>query len=168
MIVLIIIFTRLYENGGLTIMQKALVRLVLIIVAASLAGCTTMPNMPGFGPAKTEKQEGSGLMATSVDKTGRKTNVNVTMTGGGDIGVKSMDGNDKVKMARALDASPGKATHWENGSSGISYTVTPIRKVVIQGNPFCREYEVAVMKGEYKKVIREKACVTTDGSWHTI
>lgn len=149
-------------------MYKAFVKLVFIMLATAVTGCSNMPTIPGFGSTKTVSQESKGLVGTSVDKTGKQTTVNVTMSGGGDIGVRSMDGNDKIKMSRALDAAPGKATHWENGTSGIGYTVTPIKKVVIQGNPFCREYEVTVTKGNYKKEIRETACITSDGSWHTI
>ena len=79
-----------------------------------------------------------------------------------------MDVNDKQKMSRALDAGTGKATHWENGASGVGYTVTPIRKVTVKGNPFCREYAVQATKGSVTKNINGTACVTTDGSWHAV
>ncbi|MBX3709420.1 MAG: hypothetical protein KIT56_03610 [Gammaproteobacteria bacterium] len=149
-------------------MQRVFVRLTLLMGMIGLAGCSSLPSIPGFGSTENVRHESKGLIGKSVDKTGKETNVNITMSGGGDIGVQSMDANDKAKMSRALDAAPGKATRWENGSSGITYTVTPIKKIVIRGNPFCREYEVEVTKGNYKKVIRDTACVTSDGSWHTV
>lgn len=153
-------------------MHKLVMRMAIIAAAAGLTACSNMPSMssmPGFGSSTnaqgTEKQ---GMPATSVDQGGKETNTNITMTGGGEIGLKSMDEQDKAKMSHALDNGTGKSTHWANGASGISYTVTPVKKVVIQGNPFCRTYLVVVEKGTYKKEINGTACVTTDGGWHTI
>jgi surface antigen len=127
-----------------------------------------MPNMPDYNSAQGSGPAASGVVATSVDPTGRETNVNLTMTGGGEIGLKSMDANDKSKMSHALDNATGKSTHWVNGVSGINFTVTPTRKVVVENNPFCRQYLVVIAKGSYQKQFNGTACVTTDGSWHTI
>lgn len=147
-------------------MQKIFFKMTLLIAAISLTACSNMSGIPGFG---TDVQAANkGLPATSVDESGRETNVNITMTGGGEIGLRSMDAQDKNKMSRALDSGTGKETHWQNGATGITYAVTPIRKVVIQGNPFCREYHVVVMKGKYRREMNGTACVTTDGSWHMI
>lgn len=152
-------------------MQKTMLKAALIILAAGLTGCSgNMPGMSGMTSGTPSSQaagiEKKGLVA--VDQTGKETNVNVTMAGGGEIGLRSMDSDDKTKMSRALDAGTGKATHWSNGATGVSYTVTPIKKVVIQGNPFCREYSVVAEKGSNTKETHGTACVTTDGSWHTV
>lgn len=150
-------------------MHKAL-KLNLALFVVFLAGCTSMQGTLMSDESNTPNSVMSqqGVVGTSVNKTGQESNVNITMAGGGDIGLKSMNSDDKNKMSRALDAGTGKATHWVNGLTGIAYTVTPIRKVVIQDNPFCREYQVDVEKGDMKKQIHGTACVTTDGSWHTV
>lgn len=151
-------------------MQKTVFKAALVILAAGLASCSNyMSDMSGepFNEAPVSLAN-QGVVARSVDQAGNETNVNVTMTGGGEIGARSMSADDKVKMSRALDAGTGKPTHWQNGATGISYTVTPIKKVVIQGNPFCREYSVVAERGANKKESRGTACVTTDGSWHTV
>src|SRR5579885_991768 len=147
-------------------MQKFVLKMVVVIAAVSLTACSNMPGMssiPGFGSAtNAQGAEKQGLPDASVDQAGKETNVNITMTGGGEIGLKSMDEQDKSKMSHALDSGTGKSTHWANGATGINYTVTPVKKVVIQGNPFCRQYNVVVEKGNYKKEINGTACVTTD------
>lgn len=152
-------------------MKNSLLKAMLVIITAGLAGCSGMSNMQGTSNYNTAQGSGpgaNGVVATSVDQTGRETNVNLTMAGGGDIGLKSMDANDKSKMSHALDNATGKSTHWENGVSGINFTVTPTKKVVIENNPFCRHYLVVVAKGNYQKQFNGTACVTTDGGWHTI
>lgn len=153
-------------------MQKIHFKLAIVILAVGLAGCSDRSGFSGFMPGgqgtEVAAADGKGLVGTSVDRQGNQSNVNITMTGGGDIGLKSMDADDKLKMSRALDSGTGKATHWENGATGITYMVTPIRKVVVQGNPFCREYSVQATRGSVTKNNSGTACVTTDGSWHTI
>ena len=153
-------------------MNNIFLKVVAMIFAMSVTGCSNMTNwMGGNGgyPAQPQPNlEKQGVVGKSVDEVGRETNVNVTMSGGGEIGVRSMDSNDKSKMMHALDNSPGKSTQWTNGVSGVSYTVVPTRKVVIQNNPFCREYHITAAKGAYKREINGTACVTTDGVWHTV
>jgi surface antigen len=145
----------------------------LFICVMGLTACSQMmgtqaetnaaaPQGPAVG---LDKQ---GVIAKSVDNTGQETNVNLTMSGGGEIGLASMDASDKLKMSRALDGATGKATHWVNSASGVNFTVTPIKKVVIENNPFCRQYLVEVARGSNQKELTGTACVTTDGSWHTI
>lgn len=109
-------------------MQKAFMKMTLAVLASALTACSSMqgmPTMPGFGTGSEGSQQQQGLVGTSVDQTGKETNVNITMAGGGEIGLKSMDANDKTKMSRALDAATGKATHWENG---ISESIIPSRQ----------------------------------------
>lgn len=151
-------------------MKKTHFGIALILISAGLAGCSGQ--YPGwFGGAQTApgvSGEQRGLAATSVDREGRESKVNITMTGGGEVGMHSMDGDDKRKMMRALDAGTGKSTHWENAATGVGYTVTPIRKITIQGNPFCREYSVQASRGSNSRTVNGRACVTTDGAWHSI
>jgi surface antigen len=153
-------------------MQKAYSKVAFILLVASLTGCSG--GIPGFSSSsssdnsKASSLETKGVVGTSVDEQGREKNVNVTMTGGSEIGLRSMDSEDKSKMSHALDAGTGKPSHWENGATGIGYTVTPTRKVEVQGNPFCREYSVTANKGSFTRTMIGTACVTTDGSWHAI
>lgn len=158
------------KHGDIPIMQKTVLKAALVILIAGLTSCSNyMSDMSGEPSDLTSPSLArQGVVAKSVDQAGNETNVNVTMTGGGEIGAKSMTADDKVKMSRALDAGTGKATHWQNGATGISYTVTPIKKVVIQGNPFCRSYSVVAERGGRTKESSGTACVTTDGSWHTV
>ena len=150
-------------------MKKIYCKLALIVLTAALAGCSGQyGGFMGGGQSSGSRSTGKGLAATSVDKQGHESNVNITMTGGGAIGVRSMDADDKKKLSRALDAGTGKSTHWENGVTGVSYTVTPIKKVVVQGNPFCRQYSIQASRGSNSKTMNGTACVTTDGSWHSI
>lgn len=81
---------------------------------------------------------------------------------------KTMDANDKVKMSKALDKAPGKTTEWTNDLIGITYSVTPIKKVVLNNNPFCREYEIVIAKKGNMNTVRGTACIAEDGNWHTI
>lgn len=134
----------------------------------TLVGCTEYFTNYNSQPATVETKPGETAIGTAVNPSGQEEKVKVTMTGGGEVGLRSMDANDKSKMAHALDVAPGKATSWVNAASGIQYTVTPKRKLVIENNPFCREYDVVAEKGTFSRTITEKACVMSDGNWHTI
>lgn len=152
-------------------MRNVLMKISLVVMASVLAACSSMQGVstaPTTSAATEQEQMRNEVVGKTVDQAGKETSVNITMQGGGDIGLKSMNAADKTKMSRALDAATGKATHWQNGATGIEYTVTPVRKVVIEGNPFCREYQVLVEKDQYKKEFHGTACVTKDGAWHTI
>jgi len=148
-------------------MKKIQFKFAILLLVVGLTGCKSHSGFMSQS-GQVNGSEGKGLVGTSVDKEGKESNVNITMTGGGEVGLASMDVNDKQKMSRALDAGTGKATHWENGATGVGYTVTPIRKMTVKGNPFCREYNVEATKGSVTKNSGGTACVTTDGSWHTM
>lgn len=81
---------------------------------------------------------------------------------------RSMDANDKIKMSKALDKSPGKSTEWTNDRTGITYSVTPIKKVVINNNPFCREYETMITRRGSTNSVHGTACIGDDGNWHSL
>jgi len=151
-------------------MKNVFLKVTIMILLAGLSACSGyIPNIPTFGAKhKNAMPEEKGIIGKSVDQTGKETNVNITMTGGGEIGLKSMDAEDKSKMSHALDSATGKSTHWENGATHVGYTVTPIKKIVIKDNPFCRSYQVVVVKGDHQNEVNGTACVTSDGSWHTV
>jgi len=81
---------------------------------------------------------------------------------------RSMDANDKAKMSKALDKAPGKSTVWTNDRMGITYTVTPIKKIVINNNPFCREYETMISRKYNSNTQHGTACIGDDGNWHSL
>ena len=79
---------------------------------------------------------------------------------------KYMDSDDKTKMSRALDKAPGKTTSWTNNRLGMHYAVTPIRKVVLKDNPYCRTYQMTATRGSHTKEVSGTACISEDGNWH--
>lgn len=81
---------------------------------------------------------------------------------------KFMDSLDKSKMLRALDKPLGKSTEWENVSTGYTYTVTPVSKLKLNDNPFCRTYTIVATKGEKTQEINGTACVGDDANWHPV
>lgn len=148
-------------------MRLSCLKALPFVLVLGLTACSGNFSGFGFGDASAPSS-GKGLTGTSVDAAGRETKFNVTMTGGGAIGVGSMTADDRSKLARALDAGTGKSTQWQNGVTGITYSVTPTRKVEIKGNPFCREYSVTATKNGQPRTINDTACVTTDGTWHSV
>jgi surface antigen len=141
-----------------------------IFMVAALVGCsnTDLSSLYSTNAQSLANGSKNGAVGTALDRDGQEKKVKVTMSGGGEVGLRSMDANDKAKMSKALDAAPGKATSWVNAGSGIEYTVTPLKKMTVDNNPFCREYQVLAAKGSYQRTITEKACVMSDGNWHTI
>jgi surface antigen len=81
---------------------------------------------------------------------------------------RSMDANDKLKMSKALDKAPGKSTEWTNDRTGITYNVTPVKKIVINNNPFCREYETVITRRSNSNTLTGTACIGDDGNWHSL
>ncbi len=79
---------------------------------------------------------------------------------------RSMDSDDKIKMSRALDKSPGRTTSWTNNRNHMHYEVTPVRKVVLKDNPICRTYQMTGARGSHTKTVSGTACVSNDGNWH--
>lgn len=79
-----------------------------------------------------------------------------------------MDNNDKVKMGRGLDGAIGKATTWTNPVNGAKFTVTPIRKVNMEGARYCRTYNVIMTKQSSRDQVSGTACIGQDGIWHVI
>lgn len=109
---------------------------------------------------RTEPRDQNTLQAVSLGSTPASSE-----PVGGSI-EKSMDQDDKIKMSRALDKAPGKTTSWTNNRTGIHYEVTPIRKIVIKNNPYCRVYQTISTRGSFSKEVSGTACISEDGNWH--
>jgi len=86
---------------------------------------------------------------------------------GGNIG-RSMDNNDRMRIAQALESQPLNApTRWVNPDNRNVYTVVPTRTYSSAGSP-CREYTMdAVIGGRSERVVGT-ACRQADGSWRNI
>ncbi len=162
--------------------KKALVKASLILLSINLSACalngTDSPNTTtAYAPdmrqyvSKDIEELGSaptgspGLMASAAPTASAEPVANIPRgsAGGG------MDSADRMKMSRALDNPPGKSTHWVNPSSGVSYTLVPTHKVVMNGNPYCRQYTLtSTSSGGSSHQSSGTACVSSDGSWQAV
>lgn len=146
-------------------MKNAFNCFVLLAAIVTLTACSdtlvenSTPTVKHHGKNQQQKQDGEKNMANNADVPGPAAS--------GSMG-SAMDANDKAKMLHALDSAPGKATHWVNDNTGVSYTVTPTKKISLHGNPYCREYETTVTKDSSEHKNYGRACVGADGSWHAV
>ena len=120
-------------------------------------------------PACSQSQYGDECSENSEGKMGMLSGEPVADNGpvGGNI-EQSMDSLDRSKLSRAMDGGIGKSTQWTNGSTGMTYMVTPTRKMTIGGNPFCRQYVISASRGGRSNQVNGTACVASDGSWHPV
>lgn len=131
----------------------------LSIVSFIVLGLTSCSNQ-GFWSASPDAKQTSQLQDGAPPGQG----VTPGALMGGSIG-QSMDEIDRTKMSHALDKSPGKSTDWVNANTGTHYSITPLQKVSVQGNPYCRTYQAQAERGDNKQSFTGTACVATDGSW---
>jgi len=157
--------------------MKSIKNVSVFFITIILAACstissnneTTRQTTSSTAPAAENAAATAGLVGVNVNpKTGEEENVVVNMAGGAPITTASMNESDKSSMSHALDAPLGKSVQWTNTVTGFSYTVTPIKKIVIQENPFCREYGLVTVKDGDREAIRGTACVMKDGNWHKV
>jgi surface antigen len=80
----------------------------------------------------------------------------------------TMDENDKFAASRALDKGLGTTTEWTNKRSGITYKITPLKKIIIKDNPYCREYAAALTNNAMTTSAAGTTCIGENGNWHTI
>jgi surface antigen len=143
---------------------------IATLLVASVAGCVV--------PA-TQEQSGAvigGVVGGAIgSQFGRGDGrIAATIIGalvgasiGGSIG-RSMDDNDRMRIAQALESQPINApTRWVNPDNRNVYTVVPIRTYDSGTGP-CREYTMdAVIGGRAERVVGT-ACRQADGSWRNI
>jgi surface antigen len=140
--------------------KSILVLACMLVFGASLTACSTFT---------TNKSSNTMAMSPSQPQSQPTGLPDASTMGSEEIAGKyeqSMDELDKSKLSRALDAGLGKETKWANASTGLSYTVVPIRKVSINGNAFCRQYSITVEKNDKSNTLSGTACVASDGAWH--
>jgi surface antigen len=128
--------------------MKKILNLAICIIAFALSGCAS-----NFFQSATSSVTSAFSGNTEV---------------GGQLAA-SMDDSDKNKMFHALDKGLGKSTEWTSPHSGISYSVVPTGKLTVNGNPYCRNYQVTGRKNNQGQTVTGTACVSpTDSSWQVV
>lgn len=140
--------------------MRVLSKVMVLGVSIILTACS---NNMMHGKMTAEEQTPNNKPTEQVIGANTKPGVPI----GGSI-AQSMDSFDRVKLSRALDKAPGKSSTWTNQISGIEYTVTPIKKVAVKGNDFCREYQTVAVRGGSSQQMTGTACVAADGSWSEV
>jgi surface antigen len=131
-------------------MYNSLIKFVGVsLIAVGLVSCSSFNSVSGRSPNGAVPD---GDMASNETVGGRAEH--------------SMDAIDKNKLSHALDSALGKATSWQNASTGVNYTVVPVRKTTVGSNSLCREYKITKSYGSNSQEISGVACVGTDGMWH--
>jgi surface antigen len=155
-------------------MKKTISALLLIVFGIGLAGCAN-PNS-----SVTKQDVGvisggviGGLLGSRFGGgAGQVAAIGAgTLAGafiGGAIG-RNMDDTDRMKMSHSLETNPvGKPAYWQNERTGNTYTVTPVRNVSMDGNPYCREYRTVANIGGKTQQVYGTACRQPDGAWKVV
>jgi len=144
-----------------------------------LAGCAShVANQDGSISNSFSNIFQSSTASSSVTTTNNDTSTLAPPTGlthsetpgvafGGNIRA-NMDNVDLSKLSRAMDKSPGRSTHWENAARGVKYTVTPVKRVTVNGNKFCRSYSLIEERGSHQRSADGVACVGDDTNWKDV
>ena|SRR3990167_7749230 len=132
---------------------------ILVILTIFFTACSMMGNQKIDTISEGKSGETAQAEQTLTPNTGAPV--------GGSM-ENAMDNIDKTKMFRALDNPPGKVTQWVNANTGITYTVTPIRKTTVNGNRFCRQYRITMHSINKDNEIEGTACVASDGNWEAV
>lgn len=151
-------------------MEKILMKLVVVSAGVLLSACNMYNQNPYSTRAMPRHMAYNHMQATEMQDNRRMMmaeNGKTPNVVGGNVG-SSMDSIDKSKLSHALDKPLGKSTNWANGNTGTNYTVVPMRKVTVNGNSFCRQYQVTVSHGEQQRNINGTACVGSDGQWRSV
>jgi len=136
--------------------MKVVNKIVVFAAVAALTACSSNP-FKQYSSSQSSDQQAQVVGANATPGAA----IGGSVAGG-------MDSFDRVKLSHALDKSPGKSSNWVNAITGTSYTVTPVKKVTINGNPFCREYQAVAEKGGNTQQSTGTACVATDGTWSEV
>lgn len=128
----------------------------IILLAGMLSSCASnraTPHSPG--------QLNDQMANASADDSKLSTAI------GGKFESK-LDAYDRTKLSRALDSGLGKSTTWTNASTGTTFTVTPVRKMKIGDNQFCRAYTIKAERRGNEDMYNGKACLGDDSNWHPV
>lgn len=156
-------------------MKKVSLRFIFLFVVSNLTACSfyqpyeNVEQVPGHNHRAHVDgfyQNPEKTTGPTMADAGAGTQLAMGPAIGGSLS-SSMDSMDRMKLARALDSVPGKSTHWQNPNSGTSYIVTPIKKVTINDNPYCRTYTVTSIRQGQERQHTGTACVSADGTWQS-
>lgn len=149
--------------------MKIQFRVTAAAVAAliALSGCESPPTKQEVGTV-TGAVVGGLLGAQVGGGAGRDVAIIVGTIGGAFLGSavgKSMDENDRMRTAHALETSPtGRSTTWRNPDTGRTYSVVPDRTYESAGRP-CREFTTQVVIEGRAETMKGTACRQPDGNW---
>ncbi len=142
-------------------MKKLPTYFLLLFISITLTACSSLPT-------SLTGQQTPNVNPSVTPLIPHLSQNDISNTPIGGFIQNSMDETDKSKMWHALDNAVGKSTHWTNINTNIEYTVTPTKKITIDGNPFCRTYTIAATKGDKKDEVSGAACVGDDSNWKAI
>ena len=155
-------------------MKTTAIRLLTLGAVIGLTACSSITSFYNGSepPAPITNPTAEQLNSSTIlDPNGNPIPVQPVATTGESLGgnvERSMDNNDRIKMSRALDKAPGGSTTWVNRATGISYTVTPVKKVVLNGNPYCRTYSMSATRGGQASNAGGTACIGQSGNWESV
>jgi surface antigen len=151
-------------------MRRAAKSVVVILLAASLAGCAagqkeTVGTVLGGAVG--------GVMGSHVGGGhGRTAGIIVgTLIGalvGQDIG-RTLDDADELRAAYTLEKNKtGHSSTWVNPDNGNQVTVTPTKTYQVPSGEYCREYQTEVVVGGKTQQAYGTACRQPDGQWKIV
>jgi len=147
--------------------MKKVAASMILVTALSMAGCQNMNNQDmgtvsgGVIGGLVGSQFGHGGGQLLAVGAGALAGAYI----GGAIG-KNMDDTDRMRMNQALNNNTaGQPAYWQNDRTHNAYTVTPVKDVTYEGNPYCREYQTKAMINGKPQKMYGTACRQPDGSW---
>lgn len=147
----------------------------MFLAGASISSCSSISSL-----FNSDSEQPTAAQQAPLQNTARPVAMSVRPEGRplpNDSGPKSMDlaaaggmsGADRARLAHSLDSPPGKTTTWMNTSTGVNYSITPVRKVTVNDNHLCRVYQgTATAHNGQTQTISGTACIGDDGLWHKI
>lgn len=149
--------------------MNKIVAMIIILASVTLTACSSFDNWNG-GSSKNSRQQSKAGTASNMGQTSNEPMSNpAAQKAVGGHAARAMDSIDRSKLWHALDKPIGRATSWVNASTGMNYTVVPTQKITINGNNFCRKYQVtARVQGGGSNVTEGTACVGPDGNWEAV
>jgi surface antigen len=111
---------------------------------------------------------GAVIGSRASDPQDRPVAIILATTIGALIGAKigeEIDNGDRACMGHALElASERKTVVWTNGSTGVTYRLTPTRNLGNSRQP-CREFRTVMSAGKKREAISGVACRRDNGDW---
>lgn len=144
--------------------KKLLINYSVTLLFMSLTACSSIPFIQSDSSVTSQTTSSAYVDGNAQTVPLSPANAANAEAVGGNIR-NSMDENDKTKLSRALDKALGKSTQWVNENTGVTYTVIPVRKITINGNPYCRSYTTIAEKNGTERQFNGTACVGTDSNW---